>query len=91
MALFWLCYRESGQLSVVIIEAPSLIHARMRAALDGTDAGATFAEGHQLDADHAARVPRNRRGTMLSRDEAAALLDRIDRGDRRSSRSRNRR
>jgi hypothetical protein len=57
MALFWLCYRESGQLSVVIIEAPSLIHARMRAALDGTDARATFAEGHQLDADHAARVP----------------------------------
>jgi hypothetical protein len=91
MALFWLCYRESGQPSVAIIEAPSLIHARMRAALDGRDAGATFAEGHQLDADHAARVPRNRRGTMLSRDEAAALLDRIDCGDRRSSRSRNRR
>jgi hypothetical protein len=59
MALFWLCYRESGQVSVAIIEAPSLIHARMRAALGGMDAGATFAEGHELDADHAARVPRN--------------------------------
>jgi hypothetical protein len=65
MALFWLCYRESGQVSVAIIEARSLIHARMRAALDGTDAGATFAEGHELDADHAVRVPRNRLGTML--------------------------
>jgi hypothetical protein len=42
-----------------------LIHARMRAALDGTDAGATFAEGHELDADHAARVPRSRIGTTL--------------------------
>jgi hypothetical protein len=52
----------------------------MRAALDGTAAGVTFAEGHELDADHAARVPRNRIGTMLSRDEAAALLDRIERG-----------
>ncbi len=39
MALFWLCYRKSGQISVAIMEAPSLIHARMRAALDGTDAG----------------------------------------------------
>jgi hypothetical protein len=24
MALFWLCYRKSGQVSVAIIEAPSL-------------------------------------------------------------------
>jgi hypothetical protein len=79
MALFWLCYRNSGQVSVAIIDAPSLIHARMRAALDGRDAGATFAEGHELDADHAARVPRSRIGTMLSRDEAAALLDRFER------------
>jgi hypothetical protein len=60
MALFWLCYRQSGQVSVAIIEAPSLIHARMRAALDGTDAETTFAEGHELDAGHATRVPRNR-------------------------------
>jgi hypothetical protein len=59
------------------MEALSLMHTRMRAALDGMNAGATFAEGHKLDADHAARVPRNLVGTMLSRDEAAALLDRI--------------
>jgi hypothetical protein len=45
--------------------ARALIHASMRVALDGTDAGATFAEGHELDADHAARVPRNRLGTMI--------------------------
>ena len=88
MALFWVCYRKSGQVSVAIIDAPSLIHARMRAALDGTAAGVTFAEGHELDADHAARVPRNRIGTMLSRDEAAALLDRIERGKRRPRNSR---
>jgi hypothetical protein len=46
MALFWLCYRKSGRVSVAIIEAPSLMHARMRAALDGMNARATFAEGH---------------------------------------------
>jgi len=50
MALFWLCYRKPRQVSVAIIEAPSLIHARMRATLDGMDAGATFAEGHRNDA-----------------------------------------
>jgi hypothetical protein len=90
MALFWLCYRKSGRVSVAIVEAPSLMRARMRAALDGMNAGATFAEGHKLDADHAARVPRNLVGTMLSRDEAAALLDRIEHGERPSG-PRNRR
>jgi len=45
------------QVSVAIIEAPSLIHARIRAALEGMNAGETFAEGHQLDADHAAWGP----------------------------------
>jgi hypothetical protein len=38
------------------IEAASLMYARMCAALDGIDAGATFAEGHQLDAEHRAKM-----------------------------------
>jgi hypothetical protein len=42
MALFRLGYRKSGQRSVAIIEAPSLMHSRMRAALDGLDDGARF-------------------------------------------------
>jgi hypothetical protein len=91
MALFWLCYRKSGCVAgVAIIEAPSLMHARLRAALDGTDAGATFAEGYQLDSGHAALMPRNRIGAMFSRDAAAALLDRIEKGNR-SHTPRNRR
>jgi hypothetical protein len=33
MSLWWLCYRRSGTIGVVIVEGPSLIHARMRASL----------------------------------------------------------
>jgi len=37
MPLYWLCYRHNNQMSVVIEPAPSLIHARLRASLDGLD------------------------------------------------------
>jgi hypothetical protein len=43
MPLWWLCYRRSGTIGVVIVEGPSLIHARMLAALDGIDAEAPSA------------------------------------------------
>jgi hypothetical protein len=51
MALHWLAYRRGGELAgVAIIEASSVIHARMRASLDGLDAGLSannvlYAEG----------------------------------------------
>jgi len=48
MSLYWLVYRQNNSISVVIEPAPSLIHARMRAALDGLDEG-EFTEGHELD------------------------------------------
>ena len=40
----------------------------------------SFVEGHELDADQAARIPPGYVGMMLSRKEAARLLDRIERG-----------
>jgi hypothetical protein len=48
MPLYWLCYRHSNQISVVIEPGAALIHARIRASLDGLDEG-TFTEGHELD------------------------------------------
>ena len=48
MPLYWLVYRLSNQISVVIEPALSLIYARLRASLDGLDQGG-FTEGHELD------------------------------------------
>jgi hypothetical protein len=72
MALFWLCYRKSGRVSVAIVEAPSPMHARMRAALDGMNAAATFAEGHKLEPI----MPRGCRGTWSERCSLATKLRR---------------
>jgi len=60
MPLWWLCYRRSGRIEVAIVEAASMMHARLRATLDEIDADATFAEGHKLDAERAARAIRVR-------------------------------
>jgi hypothetical protein len=71
MRLYWLCYRHNNQVSVVIEPAPSLIHARMRAALAGLDEG-TFTEGHELDRKW--RVPKEMIGRRLSQADAKRLL-----------------
>jgi hypothetical protein len=56
MPHFWLTYGKAGRLiGVVIMEAPTLIEARMNAAVEGIiDAGAPFVEGHELAGDAAA-------------------------------------
>jgi hypothetical protein len=79
MSLWCLWYRRSGQIEVAIVQGASLMHARLGAALDGIDADATFAEGHKLDAERVGQVPPRYIGRMLSRKEAAVVLDRIGR------------
>jgi hypothetical protein len=78
-SLFCLCYRRNnGLLGVVIIEARTLLEARMLATIDGLDQLADFSEGYELNA-HRAMVPANVIGRMLSPGEAAWIESEIAR------------
>jgi hypothetical protein len=73
--LFWLVFKNSKELSVVIQPAGAIIAARMRALLAGVEG--EFQEGHELDAKTAKKVPKAMIGRVLTRKEATALLKRL--------------
>jgi hypothetical protein len=75
MPLYWLVYRHNNQISVVIEPGASLIHARMRAALDDLDEG-EFTEGHELDRKW--KVAKEMIGRRLSQEEAKRLLAKFE-------------
>jgi hypothetical protein len=75
MPSYWLVYRHSHQISVVMEPAHSLIYARLRASLDGLDQG-EFTEGHELD--RKMRVPKQMTGRRLSQEEAERLLAKLE-------------
>jgi len=75
MPLYWLVYRPNNQISVVIEPAHSLIHARLRASLDGLDQG-DFTEGHELPRKW--KVPQAMIGRRLSQAEAKRLLAKFE-------------
>ena len=76
MVAFFYCH--GGRLvGVAIIEAESLLHARMRAAAQKIGRAADCAEGKEIDAEHAALVPGDHIGRMLSPEEAGQLIDRM--------------
>ena len=76
--MWWLCYRNEGKLvGVAIIEAPSLYHARMQAAVRGIGRAADYTEGKEVDAEHAALVPQDCIGRLLSPEEARQLIERM--------------
>ena len=75
MPLYWLCYRHNNHISVVIEQAPSLVHARMRAALAGVDEG-DFTECHELPSKW--KVAKEMVGRRLSQAEAKKLLAKFD-------------
>ena len=75
MPFYWLVYRHSNQISVVIEPGASLIHARMRASLDGLDEG-DFTEGHELPSKW--KVAQEMIGRRLSQTEAKKLLAKLE-------------
>lgn len=71
-----LWFRRDGELvGIAVIEAPSLYHARMRAAFGGIGKPFDYSEGAELNADHAALVPQDWIGKLLSPKESQAISD----------------
>jgi hypothetical protein len=74
MPLYWPVYRHNNSISVVIEPGPSLVHARMRAALAGLDQD-DFTEGHELDRQW--KVAKQMVGRRLSQEEAKRWLAKL--------------
>jgi len=79
--VWWISFLNGG---VFIIEASSLIHARILAAARGIGRVAQFAEGHVINEEQAALIPQDFIGRMLSSEEARRVRDIVGRraGDR---------
>jgi len=72
--VWWLIYRRDDKIiGIAIVEAPSLYHARMRAAVARIGKAADFSEGLEIDAAHARAIPHELIGKLLSPEEAAEL------------------
>jgi len=74
MPLYWLVYRHNNQISVVIEPGASIIHARLRASLDGLDEG-EFTQGHELPGKW--KMPKAMIGRRLTQQEAKRLLAKL--------------
>jgi hypothetical protein len=79
MSHFCMSYGDARRLvGVIIMEASTLLQARINAAVRGVDAGAPFTEGHHLSANLVASVPPTQIGRMMSGAEATQLIHRLD-------------
>jgi hypothetical protein len=76
--MWWIYYRNKGNLvGVAIIEATSLYHARMKAAVCGIGRAADYSDGKEVDVEDAALVARDCIRRLLSPEEAQQLSDRV--------------
>jgi hypothetical protein len=80
MALWWLSYRYGDSpLGVAIMEALTMDHARMLAAIDGIDAGLSFTEGHVLDNEQSGKIVPGEIGRFLFQPQAQEIQTRFKR------------
>jgi hypothetical protein len=78
--MWWLCYEREGRtVAVVIVEASSLVHAQMHAAIASLGGGGRFTVGHRLDTHCVAQLAPEDFRRNLSPTEADALLERFTR------------
>jgi hypothetical protein len=79
--MWWLIYRRDDKISgIAIVEAPSLYHARMRAAVAGIGKAAEFSEGLEIDAAHVCAIPQELIGKLLPPEQAPELKERLSDG-----------
>lgn len=80
MSYFWLTYGAAdGPVSVVIVKASTLIHARMRATIEGIVAtDVPFAEGYELSTRLMESILPIEIGRKMSGSEAAGLIRRLE-------------
>jgi hypothetical protein len=86
MGLWMLSFGDHG---AAIIEAESMAHARLRAAVKGLVRASSFIGGYQIDPEFIPLIPDESIGQKLSREQASELLEMFkSRPPRRSAKSR---
>jgi hypothetical protein len=74
--MWWITFRDG---SAVVLEASSLAHARMLAAVQQIGRVAQCVAGYRLSSELARAIPDDCIGRLLSRDDAWLLYDRLER------------
>jgi hypothetical protein len=78
--MWCLYFRKAGELvGVAFIVAPTLYHARLRAVIREIGKVDDYSSGQEVDPERAAMVPKDHIGRLLSPEEAADLIARIER------------
>jgi len=74
--MWWLSFRDGGG---VIIQAASLAHARLLAAVQGLGRASHFVDGNRIDTGRLPPIPEEFVGRMLSPVDARQLLEILNR------------
>ena len=82
MGLWMLSFGDRG---AAIIEADSLIHARLRVAVKGLVRASSFIGGCQIDPEFIPLIPDESIGRKLSREHSSELLELLKHGPPRRS------
>jgi hypothetical protein len=82
MGLWMLSFGDRG---AAIIEAETMIHARLRVAVNGLVRASLFIGGCQIDPEFIPLIPDESIGRKLSREHSSELLERLKHGRPRRS------